>query len=836
MLFPLISFQKIPNISKIREFMDLKSIFQDRAVSYIHAEIESYYSSVEEELKQKHESSQALLKTLTDKYGDQKKAVDNVMVDVNEVQDRLEGVRNPAPKPKDPYPDPIPEPIYVEDLPKSGGLNDKGKKKKDLKGADFNIIIKKIEKGDMDGQEWDFGTERWPGAKQTQQLQQARLARNQQLDKLKEEEQVRRDQAHEMHRQALVQWDMSDRLRQREYEQIKKESRKIFLKFDCAEDRANRAKIEMTNQSSEVNSWAKFIALQTLSKNRYRVNKAKQLLERERIAEVKDRLTKKLLMLLEARRKVLDLPRGADSIIRFEQLREIAERSLNTLRYEILECRQELINEGQMLRVLYVEELGCCQLESTRVRMLRDTVTQRTFIDKLLEKHKYESVNLLKDIEKLKLLEAEKDDLGLVGTIDDKGERYKLDRKWSNSNINEALRMLEMLSAKIALTEGVRETAANSQSNIMENMGVRWGTEESMTEDSLTHNIDVIRSKRLLNEVVNWVASQHDKILDRQQTLDKQEADMRSEIAALKKFLDRNSSCFNIETANMRDSTADVIAVVRDRMVRLDAEAQARIILLERNITDLSKECQQVREEKNQIAYDLGSRLDTLMSFILTLQTTLERMSSNVDIMQEERDEAVLTSRLEVDRMRHELRMERKHCSNLLFIIHGQRSFIQKLIDTRHDEETKFRAREQKIIDEKKKLRVQNWEQLFSFARMCTDVDDLFEFFATRIANLAGNRKSINDALRRNGAAVVLAAMCRSPRQLIRKCAARSLAGMGWDGFVETRVLMWDAVLQWKLYKERVLTGDLSFYDPAKEYFIKTGKFINLFFDLTRLN
>jgi hypothetical protein len=40
--------------------------------------------------------------------------------------------------------------------------------------------------------------------------------------------------------------------------------------------------------------------------------------------------------------------------------------------------------------------------------------------------------------------------------------------------------------------------------------------------------------------------------------------------------------------------------------------------------------------------------------------------------------------------------------------------------------------------------------------------------------------------------ALVLGALCKSPRPNIRKLAARALGGMGWDGFVETRILLWD--------------------------------------------
>ena len=94
-LFALL--QPLPNISKIREFMEIKAAYQDRAVSFLHSEIESYYAEVENDLKQKHDSAQSLLKTLTEKYGDYAKSAEAVKEDVKEVQGRLDGVRHPAP-------------------------------------------------------------------------------------------------------------------------------------------------------------------------------------------------------------------------------------------------------------------------------------------------------------------------------------------------------------------------------------------------------------------------------------------------------------------------------------------------------------------------------------------------------------------------------------------------------------------------------------------------------------------------------------------------------------------------------------------------------------------
>jgi hypothetical protein len=51
----------------MKMFMDAKRAFQDRAVRYLHAEIEGLYNTVEAELFSKHDSSDTLLKSLTER-------------------------------------------------------------------------------------------------------------------------------------------------------------------------------------------------------------------------------------------------------------------------------------------------------------------------------------------------------------------------------------------------------------------------------------------------------------------------------------------------------------------------------------------------------------------------------------------------------------------------------------------------------------------------------------------------------------------------------------------------------------------------------------------------
>ena len=48
-------------------------------------------------------------------------------------------------------------------------------------------------------------------------------------------------------------------------------------------------------------------------------------------------------------------------------------------------------------------------------------------------------------------------------------------------------------------------------------------------------------------------------------------------------------------------------------------------------------------------------------------------MSAKMEMVLEEQQKIVISSKLVAESMRFQLRIERKHCANLLFIIHSQR-------------------------------------------------------------------------------------------------------------------------------------------------------------------
>ena len=104
----------------------------------------------------------------------------------------------------------------------------------------------------------------------------------------------------------------------------------------------------------------------------------------------------------------------------------------------------------------------------------------------------------------------------------------------------------------------------------------------------------------------------------------------------------------------------------------------------------------------------------------------------------------VIASKLQADKVRYQLRLERRHCANLLFVIQGQRGYMKKLQDMLAALAKQKYDEKMSNYEERRRLRTEIWEQIFTFSRLSTDVDSLFEFFAARLANLAGSRKTIN--------------------------------------------------------------------------------------------
>lgn len=791
-------------------------------VNDFNDETQQLYKIIEEEVEEKLKVINKKKEEASTKYQAMCVKNEGILEEVKKINIKLDEVRQPIPPPKEPVFEPFSELPYIPELPKTTGLDSKGKKKKDCKSADIKTLIVKAGNGELDEVPWDFG-ERWPNPNQMASLKKACDARNKVMDEDRAKEQAERDRAIEFFTAAYQKWEVEDRSRRNDYERLKKDSRRIYLRLDCVNERQAISQREVQGLEEEARVWQDFLQFHFQCKERVAVMRAKQHMERERQKVSSKNMRRKLLLLLDARRRAYDLPGGAMNEVDYQQFCEKSDIALRTLRFEIVDCKSTLIAEGTRLRNMYDEEMSCLKSELCRARMLREVLRQKNCIDKIVDRHKYEVFNLMEDLEKLKIVEADKDDRGLEHTIDNKGERYIAEKEWTSPAILKTQKMIDLIMSKIVLTEGCKDTAAISQACLFEVMSVKWGFEFAPVRDSWCENSDYERANKQLYDMMQWLALQREKMAEREVQFELIKERAKIELFALQDYIKVARDCHDTETTLITESSSSVIDVVREQMVKKDAEHRTRVAQLEASITELSRECHEVREEKYKQALNFNSKVEALLSLVATLQTTLEHQSAIMDIVKEERDAIVMKTRLAADRLRYQLRLERKHCANLLFIIHAQRAVVERLNMTIEMGKAELAEKERQWKAERRLLRLKYWEQMFAFARLNTNIDDLFEFFAARMANLSGARKSVNDTLRGNGAAVIFAAMCKSPRPLIRKLASRALAGLGWDGYTETRVLMWDCMMQWNIYRDKILAEDNSRFDAVQEHFVETG-------------
>jgi hypothetical protein len=783
---------------------------------------------LEKEIQQKIQEINKSKEEISMRYQQMVTRNSDILDDVKRINAKLSEVRDPIPAPKEPVFEPFPDLPYVPELPKTTGLDSKGKKKKDLKGSEVKSLVQRIELHELDGKDWDFG-ERWPTPSQFATLKQAADRRNGELDEERAKEQASRDYAMEIFTNSYQRWEIEDRLRRNEYEKLKKESRKIFLRLDCVTERQDILKKEVTDYENELDLWSQLFDFHLQAKEKIAMIRAKQHLENTRQREYLLSIRRKLLLLLDARRRSYDLPISSRNEIEYEMYCEKSKIALRTLRYEILDCKQNLIAEGVRLRNLYDEEIQYLKNELTRVKVMKEIFNQKVCIDQIIKRHKYEVFNLLEDLEKLKIYEADRDDRGAVEeTVDGLGERYKSDKEWNSAEIVKLKATIAVIMNKINLTAGMKSSAFESQRSLFEVLTLKYCTEMTPVRDSWCENSDYERGQRQLHDMVQWIAIQRDQMMEREKQYELVKERAQIELLAYQDYMKVMSQCHHSETDVITESTQKVIEVIKEQMVRKEEEANAKILVLEKNLTELSKECHELREDKYQQALSFNTKVDSLLSLVATLQTTLEHQTAVMEFIKEEKEAIVLKTRLASDRLKYQLRLERKHSANLLYIIHAQRAVIQRLNGTIQNCMNTLESKEKQWKGEKRQLRIENWEQLYVFSHLNTDIDDLFEFFITRISNLAGARKVINEKLRENGAAMILSAFCQSPRPLIRKYATKALGSYGWDGYVETRIIMWDSMMFWKTYKEKILSQDLTRFDHMKEHFIEHGNFTTL--------
>ncbi len=823
-MFPL---QPLPNFRKAELFLAKKYRIHIAQIKFYQNKIKDRTQILLDLLKSKFDFSQkqyneakSKLKKLYDQSDDAKK-------DVLRVAKNVADLRKPHPAPKEPdFPDFPPVP-HVPELPQSGGLDGRGKKKKALTTADLKSLMEGIEQGEHDGKEdLPFPENMFPSQAQMLKLAKIIQQRNSVLDAKRAQEVQVREQAIQFYEAEKAKWEGMEKKRLADLEKAKKESRKVNLKFDCLMARLNRYEDEIRGVEIDMKSIQDLKVLHEKCYESLRMFRIKADLEKERQQKYISSLRIRMLRAINARRYALDFPGTATDAKQFVQFQEQAEEALAYLKMEIFESKILLQQEGLRLRHHWFEEEEINANDLTRVNVSIEILQQKDCFDQVMARYKVEIMQLLVEIEKHKLLEADKDEIGLE-TVDDLGERFILEKTWSSPNVIKCQRMIDLLLAKVQTTEGFNRSTNYSQQHLV-NALFKSSLECTglFVKDTWINVSDYERSQQLAKDTMQYVLNARNLI----QNVSKENYQLplmqyQLSMKLREEQIQMHHSLHQKETMNVKQSSELILESARKHLATYREQTEKKLVHLEQSIIDLSRECQKVREELLQQQMLNDEKVKVLWAFIHTLQTALQHISAKMEIVIEERDRVVIESKLMADNTRHQLRIERKHCANLLFMIHSQRGMIHYLKDIikKVNREAKQLAKQQKF--EKYQLRKELWETVFTFTRLCTDVDLLFEFFATRVANLAGSRAALNDQLAHHNAALVLAALCKNPKPIIRRSAARALGNMGWNGFVETRILLWDCIMYWKMVKSKVINRESKDFHETLEKFNETGQY-----------
>lgn len=774
--------------------------------------------------------SEQMEKQLFEAKGKQKKLLDqseDMKRDVQKQTKSVDDLKKPSSEPKQPvFPEFPPIPL-IPNLPPSGGLDSRGKKKKALTAADLKKLMENVENGDLDGIEvWPLPENFFPSQAQALKIHKSVDLRNSMIKAKRDQEQTNRDRIFEMYEEDHQRWELMEKKRLIDLQKGKKDSRKVNVRYDCILQRLNRFEQEISGLMMDIKSIQELKVFHEKAQKDFRMMNIKLQFEKQRQEASIVNLKMQLLRALNARKFAYEYPKGAKTTKENEERIQAAEESLTVIAIEILECRENLYQEGLRWRYRLYEHEQSVMNEYQRINIAIEILSQRAAYDQILVRYKVEIMQVYSELEKLKLQDADKDDEG-IGTFEDLGERYLPTKSYEhNPRILKCQRTIELLLQKIAVTEGYGRSTAITQRQLIHTLiqqhyqttyssAISWTFQLSDTERHLDLQYqlrqELLKTKSLLQE---QLVIQHGPYC----TMEQKHALVAKQIPSCE---ERYSGQYFL----LKDYNFAILNEIRRILDEQRSSSNEKINTLEASIINLSRECQKIREEllAQQMVFD--DKTKVLWAFIHTLQTSLQHLSARLEIVLEEQERVVIESRLMADNTRHQVRMERKHSANLLFIIHTQRGYLDYLraliIKLMKQNQQVLKVQKQ----EKMSLRREVWDTVFTFTRLCTDIDMLFDFFTSRIANLAGARKEYNDVLGKNNAALVLAALCKNPKSVIRRNAARALSNMGWNGYVEKRILMWDCMMYWKVMKQRVVAQEKETFDYTLEKFTDSHQY-----------
>jgi hypothetical protein len=814
----------LPNFQRAKHFLRSKMKIQRQQVRRFASEVSSLYSIIDQISEEKLGIATKRFEESKSRYQEYLDTRTRIEDEIKRIQERMNSTRTGNDPPKEPAMDEILPAALVPMIPNIANSRE-DKTRPILNSTQMANTIEAINNGDMDGKDWFqlFGSYR-ANPKQIKLLTQEIQQRNEFLEVRRNQLLVEQQRAIDLYNDELLYYEREEKRRKLEYNKLKKDLRKVHLKLDVCSECIEEIYAEYSVLELDLNTLASLLDLHKKSQDRYHVIHMKQLLEKERLKKALLSLKKRFLQLMNNRRQLLNLPATTTDKAKDVALYEKVESALRTIEYELLDIKESLVGEGVKLRLIHNEELSTSQYEYNRLIFLRNVIEQRACVDIILDRSRYEILHLYDSKEKILMIEAEKDDAGL-DTIDNLGERYPKDKVWDSKEMVACLRLIDLMKNKIRLINTIRQTAATSQKNILDVVSIKWTEDYLQVRDSWCENSDYDRSQQLLGYIVRWIIGQRVKLSAQEESLTRERFELQSQISAFQQQLVQQTLSHQAEVDSIRSSAESVIKYFQQQIESLTVESQQKQVTLEQSITELNQECHHVREQMTSQAMIFEDKNKILWAMVTTQQDAVQHLTAKLESIIDEREKIIIQAKLNYDRIRTQLRSERKYSANLLFIIQAQRGSIKHAEQRIRDIFEQAKQREIVLQLEKKNLRHEIFQYVYAITRLATDPDELFEFFAARLANLCGSKKVTNDLLAQNNNAVmVLAAMCRSPRPLIRKYASRALGSIGWNGYVEDRVLVWDAMMHWKLFQKKVVAQGEQGLEYQQSYKAYTEK------------
>ena len=705
----------------------------------------------------------------------------------SELKAALTGLLMPkvAPKP--------PEAFTVEGkevrLGEMPGSNQTEQVQQPIEDVKFDAIIKVIDNGGNDGKTVGIPANRHVTDEQLAKMQDSVAKRN-----VKIAERERRKFAHETKRFAekKIEFESAQKNRAAELIVVRREVAMVDLlekSLNEANDVAQRW-LDWADQELQVaEGRAEGMFNAEMKAQSFR---AKQVVEGVRGVEALTRLQDELhLAMIVERRRALALPNGAQNVIERMRLEKEKIGILKCVRLDIVRIREAMLEEGRRRRYLYDEELAAAQTELRRLRELGDYERERnsilSFISELLK-------NLSKTQETKAMAQRSEAQAASEPLQTFVSARFKS----ASSRFELEDRSLRMV-IKARTDAQLREKRAVAEHVGLAMLQMPAHADQWLPQSEKTRHQEEMHA--LKSRLDASVRAMHGELV----MLRAKRADTNAEMALLRHKYAAHHTAHASHVESMQSTADHSVNMLKAMIDTQREELTHEVQRYQRALAELAREYNQVKTTLTEKAGHLALRVKDLTSWLAATRYDLSVETAKRQIGDDERKQIVFQWRTEGDILRAELLSERMHTARLELWVAAMRKDVSN-----YTKEIWLRERMleyQKITTdaEMRELKYKLWRHSTGLNKVGTDVNALFLFFAQRIANLAGARRHYNEALRSNGAALVLAAMCRGPRLDLRRVAARALGMMGWDGFVEQRLLGWDIKRNWDLWLEDVV-------------------------------